>query len=649
LAAFLREELAHEEMQQIGVHLTDCAGCGSTIRELDQVESDPFRAFLVDGSGIDEEAAQDPWFQDMVAAAVRAFSEPESEADETHPERVGQYQLYHRLGRGGMGVVYRAQHLQLKKWVAVKLLPPNRVTDARVVRRFQHEMEVVGRLDHPNIVRATDAGFADGFHYLAMELIEGRTLTKLVREQGPLAVPLACDLILQTAVGLQHAHEHKLVHRDIKPSNIMISLKGEVKLLDLGLALLRSEQTVSRLSASGMVMGTSDYMAPEQWEASHAVDIRADIYSLGCTLYYLLAGQAPFDQPEYEPILRKMEAVARVPAPCIRSTRPDVPEELATILTRMLAKNPADRYQTPEEVVQALKPFTRETGFVPVARLSGETATLAVNCAAVPLTQSTVDYSPGKQDATQAVPQRRLLGSRRRKLGIGALALLLASVLGASFLLPPKAEVKKPRTFAIGEWHDLLEEPPTEFHWFNSEGRSHRWHDPKTKKMGVQAQQLTLLGLGQTDKPFILRLTLRQQPWTGGVGIFFGGKPGQQPGMVRFEWVELRGNPAGAKPPFNLNRSWGTAQMRPLQMPQVVEVDISTQKLTNQPENKDCTLEIEVTRRGLEHVSWNGVLHDKLITGAINPPKNNACHGVFGVYCRESSVTIHKAQYFPTE
>ena len=187
-------------------------------------------------------------------------------------------------------------------------------------------MEAIGRLNHNNIVRATDAGEADGVHYLVMELIDGIDLARLVRLAGPLPVAAACELVRQAAVGLQYAHENGLVHRDIKPSNLLLSVNGELKISDLGLALLnRDERASGELTVTGQVMGTADYMAPEQWEDSHAVDIRADLYSLGCTLYTLLAGRPPFAGPKHRSALRKMAAHAKELVPPITDHRADVP------------------------------------------------------------------------------------------------------------------------------------------------------------------------------------------------------------------------------------------------------------------------------------------------------------------------------------
>jgi serine/threonine protein kinase/tetratricopeptide (TPR) repeat protein len=257
-----------------------------------------------------------------------------------------------------MGTVYRAEHMKLKKQVAIKLLPAHETHDPLAVARFHREMEAVGKLDHPNIVRATDAGEIGDSYYLVMELVRGEDLRKLVRRLGRVPIAAACELVRQVALGLQHAYEHGLVHRDIKPSNLILTPEGRVKILDLGLARLHGENRPGEeLTATGAVMGTADYMAPEQGTDTHSVDIRADLYSLGCTLYHLLAGRPPFHGPNYDTLLKKMHAHAETPVPRIREFVADIPPVLEEIVGRLLSKRPSDRYATPGELARVLKPL----------------------------------------------------------------------------------------------------------------------------------------------------------------------------------------------------------------------------------------------------------------------------------------------------
>jgi serine/threonine-protein kinase len=270
---------------------------------------------------------------------------------------LGPYVLLERLGSGGMGQVYRARHKLMDRIVALKVLRSERLTDPEALRRFRREVQAAGKVAHPNIVMAHDADQAGDTLYLVMELVEGTDLARVLREQGRLPPAQACDYLRQAALGLQHAHERGLVHRDIKPSNLLLSAGGVIKILDLGLARLRGGQedaSSDPLTREGSVMGTPDYLAPEQATNSSAADIRADIYSLGCTGYHLLAGRAPFPGGSLaEKLLRHQqqepESLARL---C-----PGLPSGLAAVIHKMLAKRPQDRFQTPAEAAAALTPF----------------------------------------------------------------------------------------------------------------------------------------------------------------------------------------------------------------------------------------------------------------------------------------------------
>ena len=220
---------------------------------------------------------------------------------------VWNYDLAERIGAGGMGVVYRARHRLLGRNVAVKFLTLELLDSSEGLGRFAHEALAIGSLDHPNIVRATDAGALEGIHFLVTEFVEGQDLTRLARSGQPLAVADACEVIRQAALGLEHAHGRGVVHRDIKPSNLLVDGHGVVKLLDFGLARLSSGQTT--FTTTGQLIGTLDYLAPEQAADSRSVDIRADIYSLGCTLYFLLTGRPPFVGQNYETPASKIRRI----------------------------------------------------------------------------------------------------------------------------------------------------------------------------------------------------------------------------------------------------------------------------------------------------------------------------------------------------
>ncbi|MFG0332076.1 MAG: serine/threonine-protein kinase, partial [Maioricimonas sp. JB049] len=270
---------------------------------------------------------------------------------------LGRYRLQNLLGRGEMSSVYLAEHVRMKRRCAIKVLPAARVRDTSYLGRFYREAEAVATLDHPNIVRAYDVDdeveAGTEIHFLVMEYVEGVSLEKLLEEKREFPIIEAVDYIRQAAEGLAHAHENGLIHRDIKPGNLLINRQGVVKLLDLGLArFFKSEEEESlTIKHDEKVLGTADYLAPEQAVDSHAVDERADIYSLGCTLYFALAGHPPFTDGTL--VQRLLAHQTKAPTP-ITKLRPDVPEGIARILAKMMQKRKEDRFASTRDVADAL-------------------------------------------------------------------------------------------------------------------------------------------------------------------------------------------------------------------------------------------------------------------------------------------------------
>ncbi|MFL5243061.1 MAG: protein kinase domain-containing protein [Gemmataceae bacterium] len=268
----------------------------------------------------------------------------------------GKYKILGPLGSGGMGHVFLCEHQVMRRYVAIKVLPP-RSSNPAALERFRREARAVAQLHHHNIVGGHDIDQSDKLHFLVMEYIDGNTLHHIVKKHGPMDAVRAAHYVRQAALGLQHAHEAGLVHRDIKPSNLLLDRTGTVKVLDLGLARFFHDESddLSKQEAHGPV-GTSDYMAPEQALNSHEADIRADIYSLGATFYFLLAGHSPFREGT---ALQKLICHQFDRPRPIRDIRPEVPEGLAFVLDRMMAKDLANRYQSPAEVEEALVPWTK--------------------------------------------------------------------------------------------------------------------------------------------------------------------------------------------------------------------------------------------------------------------------------------------------
>jgi serine/threonine protein kinase len=381
LLAFGLGKLAEAETPALESHL---AGCSQCRKALDELPADKFLAKL--RQAMEEGSTTKPLSEAVTLARTEKADRAVEDGDkvpflgELPPELANhpRYRVLQELGAGGMGVVYKAEHQLMERPVALKVINRRLTDEAAAVERFRREVRSAARLCHPNIVTAYDAEQAGDVQLFVMEFVEGVSLDRLIARQGPLPVMQACDYVRQAAQGLQHAFERGMVHRDIKPQNLMLTPApgtrpwGLVKILDFGLARFAQEkgpiaggaaggagtgEIADRpaLTLTGTVMGTPDYVAPEQIRDPHGADIRADIYSLGCTLYFLLTGKVCF--PEATAVEKLMAHEEKTPRP-LTEIRSDVPPGLARVFERMTAKDPVLRYQTPAEVAQALEPFT---------------------------------------------------------------------------------------------------------------------------------------------------------------------------------------------------------------------------------------------------------------------------------------------------
>jgi hypothetical protein len=371
LTAFGLGQLPDAELAEVEAHLAHCTACRQAA---EGVADDTLIALLRSAatepdSLAREDGPQAPTQTAPGSARAAGVDVGLATALADHPR----YRVHALLGVGGMGVVYRAEHLLMQRPVALKVINRGLIGEPAAVERFRREVRAAAQLTHPNIVAAFDAEQAGDLHFLVMEYVDGVCLARHIAEHGPLPVAEACDYVRQAALGLQHAFEKGMVHRDIKPHNLMRTPDGQIKILDFGLARFALESApageapagprslpgheggpAGPLTQTGMVMGSPDYLAPEQARDPHAADIRADTYSLGCTLYHLLAGRPPFAEGT---TAQKVKAhTDQAPEPLGR-VRQDVPPGLTRVVERMMAKDPADRFQTPAEVAEALTPF----------------------------------------------------------------------------------------------------------------------------------------------------------------------------------------------------------------------------------------------------------------------------------------------------
>jgi hypothetical protein len=414
LAAFDQGQLRPDEWTEIERHVSRCDLC---CRKLEELPEDGMTRLLRSSAGKTLPGhTPRPDTQVQPPEAGGSLSPDNMVPPElaNHPR----YRILELLGAGGMGVVFKAEHRLMERVVALKVINRKLIDHSAGVERFRLEAKAAARLAHPNIVTAHDADQAGDVHFLVMEFVDGAGVDRLIEKRGPLPVGHACYLAQQAALGLQHAFERGMVHRDIKPANLLLTTQGQVKILDFGLARFASETSVSEgLTPAGTVVGTPDYMAPEQARNPRRADIRADIYSLGCTLYHLLAGQVPFPGTTFmEKLFAHQE---QVPAP-LSTRRRDLPPGLEPVLGRMLARDPAQRYATPAEVALALAPYVKRPG---------------ENAPAPPAIRPCAALAP-----TGLMPVS-LSRRRRRRRAVAAGLLLLAAVASlASLALWPRSQ-----------------------------------------------------------------------------------------------------------------------------------------------------------------------------------------------------------------
>ncbi|MBI3464781.1 MAG: protein kinase [Planctomycetes bacterium] len=328
----------------------------------------------------------------------------------------GRYRILEQIGAGAMGTVYKAHDTKLDRKVALKMLPPQSVTDPDAVARFQREAKALAKLSHPNIIQAHDSDQDQGQHFLVMEYAEGTNLGQLLRTKGRIAPTLAAGFAYQVALGLQHAHEKGLVHRDLKPGNLLLTSTGEVKILDLGLARFLQDQVGDpTLTREGSGLGTPDYMAPEQFHDARHVDGRSDIYSLGCTLYHFISGRVPFPGSS---LSEKCTAHEEREPPPLEESCPEAPGGLTLAVNRMMAKRPADRFQTASDVAEALAPYVASSSQI-FLRIKG-----------------TVSWHGSQLGISVTRPRSRRLVTARLAAGFALAAVLLVLVAVPRFWRP---------------------------------------------------------------------------------------------------------------------------------------------------------------------------------------------------------------------
>ncbi|MHC2070432.1 serine/threonine protein kinase [Bremerella sp. T1] len=419
LASFFHGTMEESLRQKVEDHVAKCNACCDVLRSLPHdplVERIHAATSSVD-DGVTSISNRTPLFDEEDAGTI-----PSALLD--HPR----YRIIRQLGRGGMGVVYQAEHKMMERPVALKVISSRLMKNELAVERFHQEVKAAAKLSHRNIVAAYDAERAGDLHFLVMEFIEGISLDQLVAQRKPLPVLHACNYVMQAAQGLQHAYSRGTVHRDIKPHNLMRTNRGTIKILDFGLARFATQSEQAHddpgLTADFTALGTPDYMAPEQARDSKRADIRADLYSLGCTLYFLLAGQPPFPQgTAFEKVLGHCE---REPQ-SLTNFRQDIPQEVIAIVVKLMEKQPEQRYQTPAELVEALRPFGH-----PDSEFATEQTTPHVSMPKTLTSVSKVTSPPAvrpTQSKPHASPPSNVTWIRNNRWAVGSVAALLGGLV----------------------------------------------------------------------------------------------------------------------------------------------------------------------------------------------------------------------------
>ena len=589
------------------------------------------------------------------------------------------YQIHGIIGEGGMGTVFKGYHLNLKRFVAIKTLRMDQRKSSELVSRFKQEMGLVGQMDHPNVVRATDAGERNGIFFLVMEYLSGADLARLVAKRGRLDVPFACELARQAALGLDYIHQKTLIHRDIKPSNLMLTTTGLVKILDLGLARLSlNEPEKQERTPVGCAVGTYSYMAPEEATTGSRIDGRVDIYGLGCTLFKLVTGRAPFSGPEYDNAAKVLFAHGHVPLSTVAGF-PSIPEKLREVLLKMTAKDPAQRYRAGQDVAEALAPFSAETPAIQQTPLQ-ERAKLEIE--ETPLRPLTLPLPTEFSHLTTSALETRhdppitpsSIGISKPKqswawVGWLFVAVVLASASAAltwHFLVAPifrpggEPLVVQPAFRDLDDLpafmhHSLLDGPTLPIGYDSDDPLKWRF-EKNLQTLDVIGADNLLFPMGKTTRSrFSIETGITQAPWKGNIGIFWGYrenadvKKNKTPD-TEFAWLQLiiteyhEDNVKGSYLMFL--RSKGA-----LFFNAVGELRMKTHRKASQdvvlPNPREKVLKIAVQDKQLILARFDGSDLEKLCSAATNgrfEPDSYA--GAIGLFTQGYSGTFSNARFF---
>jgi hypothetical protein len=603
---FLGGQCLEEQAEDIATHVAQCPACSAAVAEASRQSDTIVRMVRETDCRLELEPAFQGARRRLLGIPAPPLAMP------ALPLTIGQYELIEPIGKGGMGRVFKAVHQHLKRTMAVKVLAPERARDSDAVAGFLREMEAIGRLDCPYVVRATDAACVDGVYFLVMEYVPGLDLARLLDRIPRLGVADACEIIRQAALGLQYAHENGLVHCDIKPSNLMLAEDGTIQILDLGLARFRAEDSSARVAA---VAGTVDYMAPEQWSPDGNVDIRSDIYGLGCTLFKLLAGLAPFEESG----LTRRRAHQTVAAASLVELRPDVPEAIGATVKRMLAKRPQDRFAEPREVAAVLAPFCEGNRLTAlIQRAAGSAA-------------DTVRVRNAAETVVGGTPVKGL--ANRKRLVVSFLALSILVSIGGLLTL-------RSRSNADDGWKSVS---LVERHSYASHDKSAAVvsrQESGRVELDVRGSEPVYIRMGlTTNLPFQLRASVRSD-FVGGPGIYFGFKDGDGRAPRTYQSVTVRRDEANADQAVVLWTAHTASDAQAIPS----EFIISKWFVSFSDKQHFQTMEVSAAKEGVG-IRWNGVtVVADAVAEADAPPAARQFQGKYGLLVGPGQATIDDFQ-----
>jgi serine/threonine protein kinase len=512
----------------IEAHLASCSQCEATLDAITE-QSDTFvRELCRRPSTADDEPGYQELYRKLISSSYLAQRATSPALEFELPHQLGNYELERPLGHGANGSVFAARHVRLERPVVIKLLHPDLDFDSRSVERFMQEVRAVGCLDHPNIVRATDAGETDGQHYLVMEYVPGLDVSSLLATCGALAMADACEIVRQAAMGLAYLHHNGFVHRDVKPSNLLLTADARVKLLDLGLVQSVRGGAGSDNEPGRLPHGTADYMSPEQWLTFDEVDGRSDLYSLGCTLCKLLTGAPPF-RPIPDGFETKSEAHRDAPIPNLQLARPEIPDQLQAIFNRLLDKDLSRRIGSADELANRMESLT----------VGADLSSLAERAGLEP-------QPPANLLRTHAIRPRRF--TRRHAMAI-TVAALAGVVFGWPTLRYKMALRAATASLQTDVWRELSLADPAEL-LPRVAPAINVWEQTAESEYAIHAASRTLLNFGRPiSNAYRFAVDLTLPVGHGNAGVFFQLIEDEERDALRFQAIELVRDAGGEAQP----------------------------------------------------------------------------------------------------